>query len=682
MKKGLIFATTLAMALGVGVAVGAHRSEAKEVKAAETTTVYCKMTYSWWTTGGAAIGVYYWGGSSAGAAYPGVRMSAVATDEGVWKYSVPSDITGIIFTRVNGSGDIADWGAKTGDLTLPTDGKNLYTITSSSEVWGNPGVTGAWSVYEEPAPDVPAEDGYYIVGSESNWKFAGATKMDAGQGTDKAQYIKYPGKAGESFKARSYLNGVDKWYGEADYEVGEVDKYLNIYVNENDGLWVEDWVEPDVPAEEGYYICGEFSGVPSWKYDGATKMTPTSQDGNVAYEMNFPLAVDDELRVRSYFTDRDPYDQWATVGNGTEAYGEKSGDNFKITAAGNYDIYAKYEQKAGDDSSKFYFYVSPHVESYEIEMTAVKFVGATKEGTQAQESQIAYDNQVFAPIQPAMSGYALRGYFTDADCTVAYEPHKFSADGHLYAKYTKAGFYVIHGPDWSIDEAAEMMTAGIASTNKAEAAVTVATKNETYSFVYYNEEGNMSGHSGLGQEYAYAVDEESHIKFTETGTYAVYWAKDSEEPSSNKIYLNDGSTAYCTTFLTATGGVCKSDDKSEEYISSLQTVWAAQKTAYQALNDGAKAEIVKVGFDGGKEDGTVAEQLMARYHYIVCKYGSERFENFIFPEAAPIAPSSAYIEFGSINSADNTTMIIIIAVAAVSALVFSALLIIKKKKQK
>lgn len=678
MKKGLIFATTLAMALGVGVAVGAHQKPAAEVKAS---TNYVKIagtfTNPTWADG--AIELTLSGG------YYTYTRDFAANDE--FKVIVNSDKDYWIAANWEGvtnstDGGIVDGGGDDHNFKVATAGK--YTVKAVSGIgdYGNKG----YGLTVEPytAPDVPEEDGYYVVGTKSNWKFAGATKMDAGQGTDKAQLIKYAGTAGEEFKVRSYLNGVEKWYGESNYEVGEVDKYLNIYVNENDGLWVEDWVEPDVPAEEGYYICGEFSGVPSWKYDGATKMTPTSQDGNVAYEMNFPLAVDDELRVRSYFTDRDKYDQWATVGNGTEAYGEKSGDNFKITAAGNYDIYAKYEQKAGDDSSKFYFYVSPHVESYEIEMTAVKFVGATKEGTQAQESQIAYDNQVFAPIQPAMSGYALRGYFTDADCTVAYEPHKFSADGHLYAKYTKAGFYVIHGPDWSIDEAAEMMTAGIGPNNKAEAAVTVETKNETYSFVYYNEEGKMSGQSGLGKEYAYAVYEESHIKFTETGTYAVYWTKDDAADNPNMIFLNDGSTAYCTTFLTATGGECKVDEHGvvTTDVEKLQTVWAAQKTAYQALNDGAKAEIVKVGFDGGKEDGTVAEQLMARYHYIVCKYGSERFENFIFPEAAPIAPSSAYIEFGSINSADNTTMIIIIAVAAVSALAFSALLIIKKKKQK
>lgn len=117
------------------------------ISTAFATTVYCKVTQSWWTKDGAAVGVYYWGGASAGTTWPGVRMTPVSGAEGTWTYDVPEDVTGLIFTRVNGSGDIADWGAKTADLSLPTDAKNLYTITSESAVWGNPGATGVWSVY-------------------------------------------------------------------------------------------------------------------------------------------------------------------------------------------------------------------------------------------------------------------------------------------------------------------------------------------------------------------------------------------------------------------------------------------------------------------------------------------------------------------------------------------------------
>ncbi len=110
-------------------------------------TVYCKMTQSWWTADGAAVGVYYWGTSS-DPAWPGIRMSPVSGQDGTWSYDLPSDVSNIIFVRVNGSGVVTDWGAKTKDLTLPTDGKNLFTITNSSPTWGDPGCDGEWSVYD------------------------------------------------------------------------------------------------------------------------------------------------------------------------------------------------------------------------------------------------------------------------------------------------------------------------------------------------------------------------------------------------------------------------------------------------------------------------------------------------------------------------------------------------------
>ena len=116
------------------------------VSTASATTVYCKMDKAWWTADNAAVAVHYWGGE-ASTTWPGVRMEAVAGAEGVWSYDVPADVTNLIFVRVNASGDIADWGAKTKDLTLPTDGKNLFTITNEEPTWGDPGCDGVWSVY-------------------------------------------------------------------------------------------------------------------------------------------------------------------------------------------------------------------------------------------------------------------------------------------------------------------------------------------------------------------------------------------------------------------------------------------------------------------------------------------------------------------------------------------------------
>ena len=154
MKKGLLISATLALALGVGVAVGARQVSSKEV-AADGTTIYCKMQYDWWTDSGAAIGAYYWkDGEDSPLSWPGTRMSPVQNDDYVWKTTIPTGYDKVIFTRMNPSDEgNQDWGAKTADLNVPTDDNVLYTISSSSAVWGNPGVAGSWGEYEEPGPD-------------------------------------------------------------------------------------------------------------------------------------------------------------------------------------------------------------------------------------------------------------------------------------------------------------------------------------------------------------------------------------------------------------------------------------------------------------------------------------------------------------------------------------------------
>lgn len=116
-------------------------------------TLYCKVAQDWWKADGAAVGVYAFGeGGVNNAAWPGVRMEAVDGETDIWKADVDlANYPNVIFTRVNASGDIADWGAKTADLLVPAD-KDLYTVTSASAVWGDPGVEGEWSVFEASVP--------------------------------------------------------------------------------------------------------------------------------------------------------------------------------------------------------------------------------------------------------------------------------------------------------------------------------------------------------------------------------------------------------------------------------------------------------------------------------------------------------------------------------------------------
>ena len=132
---------------------------------ADAKTVYCKAP-AWWLADGAAIGLYTWDdGGNQKAAWPGERMTAVAGQEGVFSFELDADTYHkCVFTRVKGEGDVEDWGAKTGDLTIPAD-KDLFTITSETPVWGDPGVVGEWSVYGEDVPVV--EEGIWKVTEET-----------------------------------------------------------------------------------------------------------------------------------------------------------------------------------------------------------------------------------------------------------------------------------------------------------------------------------------------------------------------------------------------------------------------------------------------------------------------------------------------------------------------------------
>lgn len=138
-KSNLLKSIFISLILVMGVS---------SVNAETMMRVYCKNTQSWWKADGAAVGAYYWGTGGNANSWPGTHMAKVDGETDLWYIDIDIDkYQNIIFTRVNASGTIADWGAKTGDLTI-SDEKNRYTISSTSAVWGNPGVTGSWDTYQ------------------------------------------------------------------------------------------------------------------------------------------------------------------------------------------------------------------------------------------------------------------------------------------------------------------------------------------------------------------------------------------------------------------------------------------------------------------------------------------------------------------------------------------------------
>ncbi len=146
MKKGLIFATTLAMALGVGVAVGAHQRKVAEVKAESTSgslVVKFQENHNWFEAG-AKICAYmtddtndYW---------TSLQTTTSTTLLYKFDYNVSFTPTKLIWVRMNPSETQGSWddGKKwnqTGDL-------EFKEATYIENGWDYPG-TSQWTVSAE-----------------------------------------------------------------------------------------------------------------------------------------------------------------------------------------------------------------------------------------------------------------------------------------------------------------------------------------------------------------------------------------------------------------------------------------------------------------------------------------------------------------------------------------------------
>ena len=102
--------------------------------------VYLKPNSNW-VQSDARFAAYFWNNSS------NIWVSAVDKDaDGIYEIYIPTGYgTNIIFCRMNPSTTANNWTNKwdqTIDLTIPTDGKNLFTVKDGD--WNNAG--GTWSV--------------------------------------------------------------------------------------------------------------------------------------------------------------------------------------------------------------------------------------------------------------------------------------------------------------------------------------------------------------------------------------------------------------------------------------------------------------------------------------------------------------------------------------------------------
>lgn len=119
------------------------------------TKLYLKPNANWMADG-ARFSAYLWGNGVTAVWYD---MTLVEGETDIYEFTLPEGYENIIFCRMNPSNTANDWNNKwnqTGDLKVPTDGKNLFTL--AADVWD--GATTTWDTYTpavvEPEPEEPA----------------------------------------------------------------------------------------------------------------------------------------------------------------------------------------------------------------------------------------------------------------------------------------------------------------------------------------------------------------------------------------------------------------------------------------------------------------------------------------------------------------------------------------------
>ena len=431
MKKGLIFATALAMVLGVGAAVGARQAKALNVRAYDSRTVYCAID----TT---TLGSYT------------LKLNCNVGDNNTWVQSDMVDLndtTSYPGKKVFKGTFEERWGGVDAMQFQLYDGGNWHAqdqVISSFTSYENysgklhvyGGAANSWASYTELSPateynvtcvvggvsedpikvaegSLPAAkadtyaqtfDGWYTTNSYQTKvteitadcsvygrfvnKATASYTIDDGYAKKFSDYYLYawnsdgnnagwPGAELDSMTftiptdATFVINDGDTQQTVDINQTGAKDYLKLLNTVDGQGHFEVEWADDptDVPATEGYYIKGSAS---SWLYTAANKMsTENLNQGDVAQFIGFTAHANDEIRVCSYYTDRTPFEQWSSLENGTSEVGTLTGNNLKFTADGTYDIYAKYVNDA------FLFCAFAHQEPQPDPVYTVKYLTYT-----------------------------------------------------------------------------------------------------------------------------------------------------------------------------------------------------------------------------------------------------------------------------------------------------------------
>ncbi len=678
-KRNIILTSallSLLLGLGIGLTTSIKTNRNIETKAEEEKVEYIYLDCFKPVSDGYSFFHPYviFGGGGYASEY---MMESVK--DNVYKYPIPQGATLVNFEDHYGNGMVKSemwYDSHNWSIDIPETKRTFYitgynTIGTISEP---DAFYGEW----RDNYDMPDEEGYYLVNSDNDYKYADSIKMDEGVSGDKAQTIQYHGTKDQYIKVRSYINHTDTTYPSSGkgYKFSS-DKDVNVYISENNEFLVEDYVNK--PEEDGYYVFGTYGSEVVSEYIDAYKTTTFIDEKNnyVALYENIHLELNDSIYVKRYSSSSHPRQVIISPESSLSSDFEKYGDGVRLKQdwVDYYDVYII------DDGENIVFRPDRHSIKVLNPMTAV-FCTYTGEVVRTQDlpEQLSYSNTRFYPDLIEMEGAKLTGeVYLDVNCTDEFNNWFISEPTHLYVKYLVPGYYFCH--NWG--EYQLMDTTNIEEDSLAE--ITIQPLNQedmdTFIFISYDVDSNVQEYELGSSNYAMNdVGYDGNKRLRDAIVFNAWTLGNYFRVSiktDGKLHIKEAGSFFCNDFINDIANICDETGLNTN-IEALQEEWLEQKAAYQQVE--YKQEIVKLGFNYFESPKNIFEEMMNKYYYIIHKYGSEQFENFLFPDMELISPQSSYINDTYTNSSFTTMIIISVTVVSISLL--TTFIISKKKGRK
>ena len=136
---------------------------------------------------------------------------------------------------------------------------------------------------------------------------------------------------------------------------------------------------------------------------------------------------------------------------------------------------------------------------------------------------------------------------------------------------------------------------------------------------------------------------------------------------THEIYLTDETNYVVDPLRTYAREFLAADLCDNGVTKPSQKLWTTLKTSFEALDGTAQTALMEGLAD---ENGDVIAQALARYDYILGKYGEVEYENFMRRDVVPTKSNLGTTVFG--DNANNT----FITIGAVALLVMSGLIVV------